>query len=645
MININDLHIDINPKLIFMANDVENKGRSNKSFSIKIVNDAHNDTLLEGIFSSKELRTVKFEATYTVESVQLTGFLIISQLSDVMAMGVFVTGNGALWKAIENKNLRDYDYSELSHILNLANVQASETNGDYIYDVADRGAFINEIVYEEKTSRYDPGTGSVTKLASIDISERYPALKIKKLIELILNEEGYNVEWTENIYNVDLNTLYLLYMQDNAIRNSKEWEKSAIFEATGTGSYTDSGTGDAGFSIVQKLRWATENYDNGDNFTGANTDNIGDNIYTVPETGTYRFIATLNLQLVKPSLGTIDSEYVLISLKQGSTSIYYRYYLAADITWDGNTADITHVIDTLPREFEKDTAISIYVEFHGNITMAGGGSWTMYINQLSGSIFYNTVSRYYGYGSTVDFSALVPDMRVIDFFSKLFNYLNFYNFYRQELKTLQIEHGRIEQATAATIDPVLVTEPLEEVVNYEMKYNTDKAEPPDDDYFDNAGTVERTINFAFSRTLINDCVRVFGNVTPKIPVLWSDGNPSQWSEVIEPPKWKTKGNIRVLSYTGQANGSYTLTYGGSATANSSSESDYPEFEELDIVEFHRYDLELQGAGIEINSRIDIAKLYDQTYFKAPLYIEGYGRYWLQEAQQVIGDIYKLKLIK
>jgi hypothetical protein len=56
-------------------------------------------------------------------------------------------------------------------------------------------------------------------------------------------------------------------------------------------------------------------------------------------------------------------------------------------------------------------------------------------------------------------------------------------------------------------------------------------------------------------------------------------------------------------------------------------------------------MELEGDYIELIARMELDKLYDQTYFKSPLYISGYGRYWLNSAELIKGDIYKLELIK
>jgi len=642
MINLNTLHINNDIKLLFMANSITNKGRSNKSYTIKIAQDGYNDEQLDQLFSSKAKRGVTFDAIYSLDGITLQGILKIRSIGKAEAEGVFLTGNGKLWAALENKNLRDYDWSAFDHTLTKANVIASEASGDYIYDLCDRGAFLQEIVYEEKASRYDPGTGGVTSLAKVDITERYPAISLQTIIETILHEEGYGVTWAENIFNSDLSTLYLLFMEDIAIRNNKEWEKSAIFEATSTSiPYTDTGTGDSSFSIEHKLHFPTETFDNGDNFTGADNDNVGSNIYTVPETGTYRFIAPLSFTLTKPTFGVLNSLIFQLWIEQNGTSIYIRTWNTGDITFVGNNADITHELDTKPTEFEEGDTIAVWVSFTGNIEITG--AWIMYLHQLSGSMFYNSVSRYYGANSTV--SLRLPDMKALTFINDLCNYLNFYTFYIQEVKILEIEHGRRDTFIATNIAARDESEGVSQMANYELKHNTDKAAPLDDYYFDNSGYYEEVISFKFSRTLINDCFRLFGEQDSQIPILWKDGDPLNWSEVTTPPKWITKGNMRILKYMGNETTSYALTFGGNSSDNEDTITSYPTFEEVDVEAFHRYDLEIEYSSIEIVARVDISKLYDHTYFKNQLWIEGFGKYWLQEAAQMKGNVYKLKLLK
>jgi hypothetical protein len=240
----------------------------------------------------------------------------------------------------------------------------------------------------------------------------------------------------------------------------------------------------------------------------------------------------------------------------------------------------------------------------------------------------------------------MPDLKASELFAKISNYMNFYSFYREELRTLEIQHGRKAESTGSIVTPREPAEELTERVNYWVDLNTDKVLPPESLYIDNGAATDERIRFDFSRTLIADCVRVFASTDPQVPVLWTDGDPLNWSYILRPPAWVTKANLRILRYNGQGSGNYRLTYGGSSSANYSSRTQYPMFVEPDVVMFHTFELRvMEGAAIEIIGRVTVGQLYDQTMFKQPVWVEGYGVYWLDEATQMSGDIYKLKLIK
>ena len=319
---LNDLHIMTEPKLLFMANSIKNKGRSNKTYTVKVVNDQHNDEQLSQIFSSKSSRTVLFDCTYDIENITMQGVLKIVTIRETHAEAIFISGNGKLWESLDNMNLRDYDWSALSHTLNVTNVTSSETQGDYIYDLCDRGAFLTEATLVDDTRK------EFATLASCDITERYPAINIKTIFETILNQEGYGVIWTENIYNSDLDSLYLLYMEDNDIRNDAEFEKSAVFEADGAGEYQSVTQPTApAYVFTVKLQFPTENYDNGNNFTGSSGTGLTDNIYTIPETGTYSFKCDIKLTF-QISGATISSDAISIGIYNQTTAswLWVRSY-------------------------------------------------------------------------------------------------------------------------------------------------------------------------------------------------------------------------------------------------------------------------------------------------------------------------------
>ncbi len=101
IVSLNDLHMITNPKLLFMANDLKNKGRSNKSYTIKLVNDQYNDEHLDQIFSSKANRTVFFDCTYDIDP-SLTGD--VTDESDNCSVGLAATYSDDLTGLIDYKN-------------------------------------------------------------------------------------------------------------------------------------------------------------------------------------------------------------------------------------------------------------------------------------------------------------------------------------------------------------------------------------------------------------------------------------------------------------------------------------------------------------------------------------------------------------
>lgn len=639
MIKLNDLHIQSEPKLIFMANDLLNKGRSNKSYTIKLVNDQHNDEALSQIFSSRALRPVKFEATYEVEGIEMKGYLLVRSVYKSHAEGVFVSGNGALWAALENKKLADYDWSAYNHVLSLANVTGSEAyDKPYIYDLCDRGEFIDDAIYteEQRLKEYDPGKPtSVIKLAYVDITERYPAISIKTIFETVLNQEGFGVTWGENIQDsFDISDYYLLYTQDNRLRNSSQWEKDSVFFAEYINAGTTSGTGTS-IDWKHKPVFNTEQFDIGENFYLTT--------YDVPETGTYRFQCRLFLTFTIIS-GTLTEEIFTVKIirDNGTQTVLSTFgFLAADLT--GRSIEVN--LDTKPTELQKND--EVYIEINWRASQPGGGSYSLRITDYDTSTFYNSVSRYYGAGSTVQLSTLLPDLKAADFFAKVSKLMNFYSFYREELRVLEIQHGRQELAPATTITPREQVEELTDDSNYWLRFTTDKAIPPLDVYVDNDSVNDDSIRFDFSRTLILDCVRVFGSASPQIPVLWKEGDPTTWNSFLELPPWETKANLRIARYNGQQTGNYRLTYGlGVGGTNYTARTAYPQFVEPNIASFYAYELSImEGTAIELIARVTTGLLYDQTMFRLPVWVEGYGAYWLDEATQLSGDIYKLKLIK
>ena len=111
MIEVNgiQLQIESEPRLLFMANSTEYKGRATKTFSIIIANTPLNNEALDNLFSKRHFRQVRFTATMQVEDFTMIGSLLIDELNETSAKGIFVTSNALLWETMEDKNIRSYN--------------------------------------------------------------------------------------------------------------------------------------------------------------------------------------------------------------------------------------------------------------------------------------------------------------------------------------------------------------------------------------------------------------------------------------------------------------------------------------------------------------------------------------------------------
>lgn len=644
MININDLHKSDNPRLLFMANSLTNKGRSNKSFTIELTVDGYNDTILGGVFTSRAARVVKFDAEYTIGSTTLRGKLLVTTSGKYKAEAIFLTGNGTLWETIGNKNIRDYDWTAWDHQLNLFNVNASETRGNYIYDVVDRGAFAQEFATSAK----------------IDIHERYPALNIQNLITEICNQEGYGVEFSAATGLADLlSSAYLMFTGDKEIRNSNTWLKEAPFSATITSNknYEESDTGNGSFNIQTIVTQDVENFDNSNQY------NTSTYRFTVKEGGTFRFVRDYSFKFYYYSTSaiSISNESATIAFFLNG-SIFYSEDIT--LTWGDRLgvyeAYTSGYLDSKWIDLSTGDIIDFRIQYQGDITCSGlwyagifdvvnfttvTGGWDDSYQRIA-PVFYNEVTRWYGAGSKVEISKVLPDRPALDLLRDIFNSMNLYAFTDEDQKLLKIRHGRdlIKESRVVTFDQP--QEQLNEITNTWLRFQTDKAAALLDPYLDSGGTVDRDFGFPVSQTYVGQCFRLFQEIASEIPVLWDDlqTDPRVWGQRFSPPKYVTKGNMRIMIYTGNtACTGYPLTYGRGFTTNETTRTQYPAFVDCDWIAYHRYDLSQQEITVTGYSRLPMYDLYSQKLFSSPVWLTGYGAGWIEQAEQIRDDVFKVTI--
>jgi hypothetical protein len=618
-ISVNDLDYKGKPKLIFTANTPERKGLANKSYSIELPYTTNNGAQLPGVWSGGSLKPARFEATYTLEGVRLTGYLNITSISKEVAKAVFVSGNGSLWQRMEGGRVRDIDMSDGDIELTKANVIASETgNPLVVFDVSDRGAF--------KTAN------------AIDITDRYPALNLVQLLTRLFNEYGAGL----TIEGLQGNE-YLLFTQESEIRNSNDWKKDAIFEAEEETVLYELNTQGAGAMVWEELLDFTATKNDGAHYI------LGS--YEVPETGTYRFKIEVDELTANfgDNLGgfatltvgaTADRVNVSFVIKKNGTAIYTQTRLETILS--GSVVTEPYDIDTLFIELEAGDDITAHMVLSATVSFIMGADESRFTNILKDGKLYNQVSRWYGAGSTVEIKDILPDVDVLEFIQQVTRFLNADLFF-------DAESGQaLFRASNSTGAPTLVEcfdmeSEIDLPTNTLLEFATDKALPPDNYFINISGADQTSKKLDFARTLFT----LSGRLGVTIPTLWQSGNPTDTAQYDTPPELKTRGTLRILRKAQPTSASYVLTFGGNATSNSETISSLLTFTELDIYGAHIRDEARVREVVTATARLEVAKLRDLTYFKNPIQLidRRTGALTMQvdllEAAQLDGNLFRL----
>lgn len=629
-ININDLDVIGEVKLIFEANLDMSKGKSNKSYSIKLPDTSRNNNALQGMFSSYIGRKVSYPAIYTVQGVTLTGILLITDIERHLASGVFISGNGVVWQAMKDDKLSDIDLSEYDIKLNKTNVLASESGYPMVvFDLVDRGQFKG-------------GT------SEIDIADRYPAINIKQLLIKLFNAYGFYLDVEDNTGY--FNQLYLLFTRSDEIRNDAEWLQDSVFEAEAAPptEYTDSGPSTKPvFEIYKKLQFPNEITDNGGNYDHATHE------YTVPQTGTYSFIYDYYLYIERPNIATVSGLSCSIRLSVNGVVTAVQSIDVTNLTGYDTFVIRQGTYNSRPTEYDSGDVISMYIYFSG--TISTGSSWTVRVTQYkdtSGFLnkFYVIPSRWYGAGSTIEINNILPKLTVSNFIKDVLVLLNAEVYFNENENATRLVVGRMQREPVAEVECYNYSEVLEEKTNTVISFATDKARPQPDKLIKLLGAKEiATIDVNYSRTLIAPCYRLFSETQTKIPILWQAGDPLDFEQAKIPPEQKTTANLRILRKATAVSGSYYLSYGGILPSNKELQTSVLQFVEADIRSLHIYDSTIERKLIQCNAKLDVSKLYDNTYFENDITLKDrrsgnillIGR--LKKAEQLRGNNYKLTI--
>lgn len=608
------LQTDLDPKLILMANSLDNRGRSHKSYTINFPASDHNNELINFAFGKQYNKTLRFEAVLKLDGMEFMGDLLINNLNKDRGQAVFVSGNGTLWGLLEGKELSDIDLSSFD-LSSFAKSDIDYVSGDFVaFVLADYGEFM--------------------EVDKIDITEHLPAVNVKQLIDKIFNSVGVGVTWDVSpIYESEINNTYELYNKTTDIRNSNEWLRDSGFRCdteVGAAQQTFNSVGMCKVSGVIQLLTTNENY------TPIN------GRLTIPESGTYFLNIIYNFQVtISGDTNNVpeDTTYGNIIIKKnGGEYRRARHKLA---TLGGS---VSGVLVMPPSELQANDYLTFH--FEGETEYLAFSGITVFTSIQAGTdVFTFGGSRWYGAGSTIEIKDILPKKKVLDWFRDIFKTLNIDVFYQKETNQVKLIHRAFEKPAVARLEVWDYEEDLDETVNYELEYNTDKAIPPANDLLDFQGVKTEGVKFNYSRTYFQNCFRLIGE---EIPTLWESGDPRKFDAEI--PKRKTESNPRLLTVRGVNATDYNLTFGGGLDAAETTDgAAVALWQELKIKEYWATVLAKENTEVKFKAKLtplQVLNFYNQNYFSAP--IEIYNGDWslglvqVLEATQMGGAIFTFK---
>lgn len=535
--------IEQQAELTLEAMDYENfaPGKPFKSGTLTFPETANNRAALGTLYETDGAAKVRIieNVTYENEVTTLKGSLVISGQTNENGInslnGFFLAGNGLLWLDFGDTKLTELDWSAYDHILNITNQQAG--NALVKYDLTDRGKYIDT--------------------DAINMIERYPAFNIAEMLKVIFKDYDLQSNFITQAW---FTPLYLLFTRSNEIRNDEDWKETALINVGKTAAQTIALTVTASpkeFTLSDTLITFNDvsdpHFDNGNNFAS--------NVYTVPETGTYRFIFDASASM---PLGTLPGDL------SGTVkfNIYADAVKIAESTYtilNQPTNSISNlIVDSDYIELAAGAGVSCFVNIFGEYT------GTMSSGDIVVSVtctLVNKVSRYYGYGSTVDISKLMPDIKINDFLKIVFQHFAIMPQFSHETNIVRLNVWQRQQSIydiTTFVNPKSGQLEYFEAFDYDLKFAEDRSDSyaqfwysrninnTGDHKSNNGSNVKKLFQSAFSNTIMHGSYQVDNDRTA-IPILWQDipvGVTLNSFDNDAVPEWRTTFNYRIVQDAG-----------------------------------------------------------------------------------------------
>lgn len=633
--------IEQDAEISFQAVDYDNfqPGKPFKSGQLSIPETANNRAIIGSLFDADGAAKQRIipNATYQNDAISLQGSIVITAQTykdriNVLT-GFFVSGTALLWLDFGDTNMQDLDWSEYNHVLSYTTVTGSNftaISGLTSYDLCDRGKFI------------DAGT--------VNLIERYPAFNVAEMLRLIF--KGYDLKG--NIFTVNnwFAYIYEMFTGSSDIRNNEDWQETSLLSGEGdcTKNQDVPITATTNPFLIEQtsdMDFTDPLFDNGPNWNAGN-------YYLVPETGTYRFKATVTGgvdirtgSLTQPptnSLVSTELNLKIISANLGTIALYQK--IDATPTNPGREINLDIDLDTDFIELQKDDQISFYTSYDGAVQNTTFPT-TWYARIYTAFAVTNQVSRYYGYGSTVEIAKLMPNMKVNEWLSDLFSHFAIIPQYSNETNIVRLDTWQ-KQTTGVdlsySLDPLTAEADYMEPFSYEVRFADDSSDAYGQDWFkrnkaedgnyiaDNGEKVLRIFQSAYSNTVVQKSYQLLVGTDPqvKIPVFWQDvpkSEPFKPEILADLPAWRTNFNRRLLVYMGFTAEEFQFGYHNPGSGRAVTSIQYVQFapydwESLVSVEFadrtgyiglHERCHKAQIARINNGISLTIQGVIDSTY--------------------------------
>lgn len=639
-------------------------GLSFKTYNINIFNTPHNNSLLKNLFNKNYNRIVEFNDVYLViDNIYFKSVLYIKSFNSKSAKGQLVSSAGYIWHELKNKNLiTDFDWSQYEHILNMANVSATNLfGGDIKYDFIYRGQ----------------GVYGGELMKNVDICERRPSIKLDAILRNIF--KGYNIVqnvWDPNIYD----NIYLTPTGQDLLVPDDWYENSYIYNfVSGEKGFGNTNlTESTGINYYYFREWWNE-------IEGADITYDGNLIkYVASETSSYRFSGRLkgsytissntsgywrnreifvNIIKTKLDLSTETYTYNLNTLSNLYTSFI-------DESFDIN-------IDTKLIYLEKGEYITILVsysnrEFDGsNDPIVPPQNQTILGEYDDDSYIKVEPFNHKGYNSLVEAADILPNMKVDDFMIALLTNYNVEFYYNFETSTIYLQNRYVYKPPVYDITDLIIEDTYDvdlkrPPVNYLFSYTNDS-----NDFFYKIG-VEQQFRDGGNKLIDNEKDSEIREVKNAFSFnMMRVREPKIIAMHNEDDTYSTQFNPRLMFYAGEKNWNYTLHSAGMLNPQTFNRNTIPHFTnslsgetlsfnntENEIGIYDKYfnqNIErlLDGSVIELDLFIDELFLSNLYYLngrdlRAVFYINTYGIqgfYQMVKMDRKDKYIYRCKLFR